>query len=63
MGQAVARVRPEASLKQSWANLRNDYPQIHARDAARQLGVNEAQLVATVWRNRNPPDQGLARSS
>jgi putative hemin transport protein len=35
------------SLKQRWQQFREQYPQVRIRDAARELGVSEAELVAT----------------
>ena len=36
-----------AALGQRWAELRREQPRLMTRDAARQLGVSEAQLLAT----------------
>jgi putative hemin transport protein len=35
------------SLKQRWQHFREQHPEIRIRDAARELGVSEAELVAT----------------
>jgi putative hemin transport protein len=47
MSQPATIGHSQAHLKEEWANLHNDDPRICIRDAARQLGVSEAQLVAT----------------
>lgn len=35
------------SLKEAWAQLKNEYPQMRIREAASKLGVSEAELLAT----------------
>jgi putative hemin transport protein len=42
-----AKLSSSADLKQRWVNLHTQNPQLHARDAARQLKASEAQLIAT----------------
>ena len=37
----------EQSLKDRWTEFREENPKTRIRDAARQLGVTEAELVAT----------------
>ncbi|WP_373331547.1 hypothetical protein [Salmonirosea aquatica] len=37
----------EQPLKTRWADFRAENPKTRIRDAARQLGVSEAELVAT----------------
>lgn len=37
----------ETNLKERWARFRAENPQVRIRDAARQLGTNEAELLAT----------------
>jgi putative hemin transport protein len=34
-------------LKERWANFRRENPQVRIRDAAKELGVSEAELLAT----------------
>ena len=34
-------------LKQAWKNLRGENPKIRIRNAAEELGVSEAELLAT----------------
>jgi len=36
-----------SSLKEAWDDLKKQQPQLRARDAAQQLGVSEAELVAS----------------
>ena len=36
-----------SSLKEAWDDLKKQQPQVRARDAAHQLGVSEAELVAS----------------
>jgi putative hemin transport protein len=36
-----------SSLKEAWDDLKRQQPQVRARDAAHQLGVSEAELVAS----------------
>ncbi|HEV7353318.1 MAG TPA: ChuX/HutX family heme-like substrate-binding protein [Brevundimonas sp.] len=38
---------PAADLRARWARARHDQPGLRARDAARQLGVSEAALIAS----------------
>ncbi|MBN3518799.1 hemin-degrading factor [Algoriphagus lutimaris] len=35
------------TLKQNWEELKSDFPQLRIRDAAKRLGVSEAELLAT----------------
>nr|WP_198984397.1 ChuX/HutX family heme-like substrate-binding protein [Herbaspirillum sp. ASV7] len=44
---AAAGCVTQAPLADRWAQLRQAQPKLHPRDAARQLGVSEAQLLAT----------------
>lgn len=37
----------QPSLSERWAQLQQAQPKLHTRDAARELGVSEAQLLAT----------------
>lgn len=36
-----------ASLKEAWEDLKKQQPQLRARDAAKKLGVSEAELIAS----------------
>lgn len=47
MSHAAASVHSDNCLRQRWALLHSNHPQIRIRDAARQLEASEAQLVAT----------------
>ena len=44
---AAAGCVTQAPLADRWSQLRQAQPKLHPRDAARQLGVSEAQLLAT----------------
>ncbi|WP_034303585.1 hemin-degrading factor [Herbaspirillum sp. RV1423] len=46
-GVAACSTTPEGNLAEKWSALRAEQPKIHARDAAQNLGVSEAELVAT----------------
>lgn len=44
---SASMVSQPTNLKEQWAEFRKNNPKVRIRDAAHQLGVSEAQLVAT----------------
>lgn len=47
VNEEIATSKHSAGLKSKWSEFREANPKVRIRDAARKLGVSEAQLVAT----------------
>lgn len=50
---------PSETLKQTWTRFREENPKVRIRDAARELGVSEAELVATGCGGENDGAQAI----
>jgi len=46
-GAVSAATAPDAALAERWSKLRTEQPKLQIRDAAKTLGVSEAELLAT----------------